>query len=148
MRRCGGQLHRDAEPAGGPGGEGEGSVVGLGDAFDDRQAEADTCVIGAYAFGAAEKRLGKCGNYLRGELLAGVLDGEHRTLGLNARRDPHGALLRQIMHDRVVHEVRSQLQQERVCADGLGDVAGGRDGDAALFCKGEERFGGFFRYEG
>jgi len=55
-------LHRDAEPAGGPGGEGEGSVVCLGDAFDDCQAEADTCVVGAYAFGAAKKRLGKRGN--------------------------------------------------------------------------------------
>jgi hypothetical protein len=34
----------------------------LGDAFDDCQAEADTCVMGAYAFGAAKKRLGKRGN--------------------------------------------------------------------------------------
>ena len=47
----GGELHRDAEPAGGPGGEGEGSVVCLGDALDDRQAEADTCVVGADASG-------------------------------------------------------------------------------------------------
>jgi hypothetical protein len=45
-----------------PGGKGEGSVVCLGDAFDDCQAEADTCVVGAYAFGAALKRLGKRGN--------------------------------------------------------------------------------------
>ena len=29
-----------------------------GDAFDDCQAEADTCVVGAYALGAALKRLG------------------------------------------------------------------------------------------
>ncbi len=28
------------------------------------------------------------------------------------------------------------------------DVAGGLDGDAALLCEGEERFGGFFRDEG
>ena len=34
-------MHRDAEPASGAGGEGEGSVVCLGDAFDDCQAEAD-----------------------------------------------------------------------------------------------------------
>jgi hypothetical protein len=33
----------------------------LGDAFDDCQAEADTCVVGAYAFGAALKRLNKRG---------------------------------------------------------------------------------------
>jgi hypothetical protein len=38
----------------------------LGDAFDDRQAEADTCVVGAYASGAALKRLGQRGNQLRG----------------------------------------------------------------------------------
>ena len=56
-------LHlRDAEPAGGSGGEGEGSIVCLGDAFDDCQAEADTSVVGAYAFGAANKRLDKRGN--------------------------------------------------------------------------------------
>src|SRR5207249_9982335 len=72
VRWRGGQLHRDAEPAGGPGGESEGSVVCLGDAFDDCQAEADTCVVCAYAFGAAKKRLGKRGNYLWFELLAGV----------------------------------------------------------------------------
>jgi hypothetical protein len=86
----------------------------LGDAFDDCQAEADTCVVGAYAFGAALKRLDKRGNQLWGELLAGVLDGEHHALGVSAGRDPHGALFRQVVDDRVVHEVRSQLQQERV----------------------------------
>ena len=64
----------------------------LGDALDDRQAEADTCVVGAYAFGAAKERLSKRGNQRCGELLAGVLDGEHRTFGVNAGRDPHGAL--------------------------------------------------------
>jgi hypothetical protein len=31
----------------------------LGDAFDDCQAESDTCLVGSYAFGAALKRLGK-----------------------------------------------------------------------------------------
>jgi hypothetical protein len=88
--------------------------VCLGDALDDRQAEADACVVGAYAFGAAKKRLGKRGNYLWGELLAGVLDGELHTLGLNGGRDPHDALFGQVVDDRVVHEVRAQLQQERV----------------------------------
>ena len=52
------------------------------------------------------------------------------------------------MDDRVVHEVRRQLQQERLRADGGSHVAGGLDGDAALFCEGEERFGGFFGDEG
>src|SRR6476659_11517274 len=87
VRWRGGQLHRDAEPAGGPGFEGEGPVVCLGDALDDCQAEADTCVVGAYAL-AAEKRLGKRGYQLRTELLAGVLDGQHPLLGLSAGRDP------------------------------------------------------------
>jgi hypothetical protein len=36
--------------------------VRIGDALDDCQAEADTCVVGACAFGAAKKRLGKRGN--------------------------------------------------------------------------------------
>jgi hypothetical protein len=36
----------------------------LGDALDDCQAEADTGVVGAYAFGAALKRLDKRGNQL------------------------------------------------------------------------------------
>ena len=113
MRWRGGKLHRDAEPPSGPGGEGEGSVVCLGDALDDRQAEADACVVGAYAFAAALKRLGKRGDQLWGELLAGVLDSEHHALGVNAGRDPHGALFRQVVDDRVVHEVRRHLQQER-----------------------------------
>ena len=59
--------------------------------FDDCQAEADICVVGAYAFGAALKRLDECGNQLSGELLAGVLDSEHHILRVNARRDAHGA---------------------------------------------------------
>jgi hypothetical protein len=67
-------LHRDAEPAGEPGGEGEGSVVCLGDALDDCEAETDACVVGAYAFGSALKRLGKGRYELRAELLAGVLN--------------------------------------------------------------------------
>src|SRR4051794_18355976 len=93
VRWSGGELHRDAEPAGGPGGEGEGSVVCSADALDDRQAEADTRVIGAYASGAALKRLGKRGDHLWGELFAGVLDSEHHALGMNAGRDPHGAFI-------------------------------------------------------
>jgi hypothetical protein len=107
-------LHRDAEPAFVAAGERQGSVVCLGDAFDDCQAKADACVVGAYAFGAAKKRLAKRGNQLWGELLAGVLDGEYRTLGLNAGRDPHGALFGQVVDDRVLYEVHSQLQQKGV----------------------------------
>jgi hypothetical protein len=36
--------------------------VCLGDALDDRQAEADACVVGAYALGAALERLGERGD--------------------------------------------------------------------------------------
>ena len=46
-------FHRDAEPAVGPRREGEGSVVCLRDALHDCQAEADACVVRAYALGAA-----------------------------------------------------------------------------------------------
>ena len=69
-------------------------------------------VVGADALGAALKRLGKRGDQLWGELLAGVLDREHHSLGVNAGRDPHGALVGQVVDDRVVHEVRRHLQQE------------------------------------
>ena len=98
--------------------------------------------------GTAKERLDKCGNQLWGEVLAGVLDGEHHGFGVDAGRDPHGALFRQVVDDRVVHEVRSQLQKERLVSRWLSQLAGGLDGDAAFFCEGEERFGGFFRYEG
>jgi hypothetical protein len=63
-----GELHPHAEPAGGTRCESEGSVVCLGDALDDCQAEADACMVGAYAFGAALKRLDKGGNQLWVEL--------------------------------------------------------------------------------
>jgi hypothetical protein len=56
------------EPASGTGCEGEGSAVCFVDALDDRQAEADTGVVGAYAFGAALKGLGKRGNQLWGDV--------------------------------------------------------------------------------
>jgi hypothetical protein len=74
--------------------------VRLGDALDDRQAEADTRVVCAYASASALKRLGKRGNQLWGELLAGVLDREHHTGGVNAGRDPHGALFGHVVDDR------------------------------------------------
>jgi putative ABC transport system permease protein len=41
-----------------------------GDALDDRQAEADARVVGAYAGAAAQERLVERGGHLRGELLA------------------------------------------------------------------------------
>jgi hypothetical protein len=57
-------------------------------------------------------------------------------------------LLIQVVDDRIVNEVRAQLQQEGARADSGRHLDGGLDGDAALFCEREERFGGFFRHEG
>ena len=73
------KAHRDAEAPVSPRGEGEGSVVGSGDALDDRQAEPDTCVVGADAFGAALKRLDKSGHQL-GESLSPVFSTVSTTL--------------------------------------------------------------------
>jgi hypothetical protein len=120
----------------------------VGDALDDRQAEADTCVVGAYAFGAAPKRLGQRGNHLWGELFAGVLDGEQHAFGVDAGTDSHRTVFGQVVDDRVVYEVRGQLQQERVGADAGGDIAGGLDGDAVRLREGAECFGRLFRSEG
>src|SRR5262245_62095499 len=74
--RRGGGLDSDAESSGGPGDKGEGSVVCFGDAFDDGQAQADTGVVGAEAFGAASERLHKRRNEPRSEHVPGVLDRE------------------------------------------------------------------------
>jgi D-alanyl-D-alanine dipeptidase len=112
--QVGGQLHGDAEPARGPGSEGEGPVVCLCDALDDCEPEADTCMVGSYAFSAATKRFDQCAHQLWGELLARVLDSERHTLGVTIGLDPYGALVREVVDDRVVHEVRRQLQQQRV----------------------------------
>jgi hypothetical protein len=120
----------------------------VGDALDDRQAEPDACVVRAYSFGAAVKWLDKGGDQLWREHLAGVLDREHGGLRANAGRNPHGALIRQIVNDRVMHEVRRHLQQERMRADGGGHVASGLDAEASPFCEREKRLCGFFRDEG
>ena len=120
----------------------------VGDALDDGQAEADACVVGVYAFGAALEWLGKRGNELWGELLAGVLHREHHRPGVDAGGDPHCALGWQVVDDRVVQEVRRHLPQERGRADRRGDVAGGLDDDALLLGERQERFGGLFRQEG
>jgi hypothetical protein len=64
---------------------------------------------------------------------------------VSAGRDPDGALFGKVVDDRVVHEVRAQLQEERVRADGGGQIAGGLDREAALLCEREERFSGFPR---
>ncbi len=64
----------------------------LRDAFDDREAKADTFVVGTYAVRAALKWLGKRRHHLWGELLAGALDGELHAFCVGVCRDPEGAV--------------------------------------------------------
>ena len=52
-----------------------------GDALDYCQPEADACVLGADAFVAAKKWLGKRGDHLGRERLAGVLDRQLHDVG-------------------------------------------------------------------
>jgi hypothetical protein len=137
-------VHRDAEPAVGPRREGERSVVCLGDALDDREAEADARVVFVDALRAALKRPGQRRDELRGEGAAGVLDGERRAVGPHACRHPDAAAVGQVVDDRVVHEVRRQLQQERVGADRPGCIAAGLDADGAVLRERKKRLGGFF----
>jgi hypothetical protein len=94
------------------------------DAFDDCQAEADTCVadtcvadtcvVGMYAFGAAKEWLDQPGHQRLGEPLAGVFHTENHAFWVDAGRDPHSAVFREVVDDGVVHEVGAQLQQERL----------------------------------
>lgn len=135
-------------PCGCARGEGECAVVCLGDGLDDGQAEADACVVGAHALGAALEWFRERRGQLWGERRAGVFDREHHSPGADAGVDPHSALFRQVVDDRVVHEIRRELQQERRRSDRGGDVAVGLDGDAVLFREREKRLGGFFRHEG
>src|SRR6478736_4159729 len=109
-----GQSHCDGEPAGSSGAEREGSVVCLSDALDDRQAKAHPRIVPAGASSAALKRLGECRDQLWTELVAGVLDHEHDGLGAVGGADLHAAVLGDVVDDRIVQKVRSQLQQECV----------------------------------
>src|SRR5215218_1815665 len=143
----GGESHRDGESAGGPAGEVEGPVVRLGDALDDRQAEAHTGMVAADAFGAALERFRECRDQLWTEHLAAVLDREHDGLGALRCADLHRAVVGEIVDDRVVQEVRGQLQQERMRAEGRRDVPRRLDGDTVLLGEGHECLGGFFGYE-
>src|SRR5262245_35327358 len=93
----GGDLQREAEPATDPGGEGEGSVVCLRDALDDGQAETDTGMAGADAFGAALERFGEGRDQLGRELLAGVFDSQHDGLGADGGVDLHGAMFGEVV---------------------------------------------------
>jgi hypothetical protein len=86
----------------------------LCDVLYDCQAETHTCVVGADAFRATLKRLGKRGNQPGGKVLPSVFDREYHIVGVNARSDPYGAVLRQVVDDGVVYEVRRQLEQERI----------------------------------
>jgi hypothetical protein len=67
---------------------------------------------------------------------------------MNARGDPHAAVFGKVVHDRVVHEIRAELQQERVGADGGGRVARRLDDEVTSFREREKRLRGFLRDEG
>src|SRR5438067_1662884 len=97
---------------------------------------------------AAGTRLGSRGDGLWGEVIAAVCDGEHSAAASNACRDPDAASVGQVVDDRVVHEVRSELEQECVGTDRVCRVAGRLDDDAAFLREGKERLNGFFRHEG
>ena len=66
-------------------------------------------------------------------------------LGADRGPDPHRAVLGEVVDDRVVHQVRGHLQQQRVRAEGRGDVTGRPDGDAMLLGEGKERLGRLLR---
>jgi hypothetical protein len=102
----------------------------------------------AWPFGAALERFGEGRDLLGGERVAGVLDREEHAPGADGGVHPDGAVFGQVVDDRVLHEVRGQLEQECLRAAGGGEVAVGLDGDAVLLGEGEERFGGLFRQKG
>lgn len=52
------------------------------------------------------------------------------------------------MDDRVVHEVRGQLEEKCPRSRRDGDLAAGFEGDSVLLREGEECFGGLFRQKG
>jgi hypothetical protein len=117
------------------------------DALDDRQSEADACLVAAGAFGPALERFGECRYEPWRELLPGVLDREHHRVGADAGRDLHGAVLGEVVDDGIVQQVRRHLQKESVGAEGGGEVPGGLDGDPVLLRQGEECLGGFLRQQ-
>src|SRR5438045_6990429 len=98
-------MHRDADAAGRPGRESEGSVVCPGDALDDGQAEADTRMVTADPFGAALERFGERRDQYWLELRTGVFDSEGDGLGPDGSVDNHRAVFGEVVDDRVVHEV-------------------------------------------
>jgi hypothetical protein len=104
-------------------------------------------VGGAGALGATDERLGKRRGQLRRDRLAGVLDDEHGDPGAGAGHGPHGPVV-DIVDDGVVQEVRRQLPQQRVGAQGQGDVAGGLDADTAFLGEREQRFRGLLHEQG
>ena len=89
----------------------------LSDALDDCQSEAEGCVVRVYPIASTLKPFDEGGDQPWREHLARVLDIEHHSVGLDAGRNPHSSLLGEIVDDRVVHEVRRQLQQERLRAN-------------------------------
>src|SRR5882757_7986158 len=121
------QPYGDAEAAARAWGKAEGSVVSLRDALDDRQTKAESGMVGANPSAAALERFDQRGDQVRGEHFAGVLDSEYDGPRLDAGGHPDRAAVREVVDDRVVHEVRGQLQQQRARPDGGGKAPRGLD---------------------
>lgn len=116
----------------------------LDDTPDDRQAEADAGVIGTDAPGAPLEELGQRRDHGCSERLTGVLDRQRGPAVPNAGHYPYRAAVRQVVHDRVVHEIHDHLLQKRSRADRRGCAAGCFDGDAASLAKRQQRLGHLF----
>jgi hypothetical protein len=87
--------------------------VCLGDAVDDCQAETNTGLDAADAFGAPLERFGECRNQLWLSL-SPVFSAVSRTDSGPMAVLIHGAVFGEVVDDGVVQKVRSHLQQESV----------------------------------
>ena len=136
------ELHRDTEPTGGTGGEGEGSVVRLHDALGDREAEADAGVIAANALGAALERLREGGDDLRNSATPPCSRLARRPRRRSTPRWPYRPPCRPSLQ--VVHDRRCARDSPSVAAGARGSrerrprSPDGIDPDAALLSEGEE----------
>ena len=77
-------------------------------------------------------------------VLARVLDSEHGVVGWTLVVTQTVPSVGQVVDDRVVDEVRGQLQQQCLRAEGGGRGPGCLDGHAVPLGEGKERLDGFF----
>ena len=139
-RRCGGELHRDAEPTFGRGVRMSvpscARVMLLTIASPRPTPAWSVGCVGCRAERFGERRDPPCA-----ELVAGVLDRERHEFGADVGVDLHGAAFGKVVDDGVVQEIRRRLQQERVRAERGRDVPGSLDRHAVILCEREECLG-------